>query len=76
MRICVQPHICTSFLCCNDAPAMTENLPSTAHPNFIDMRRAFGTKISLRLCSYFFCGTIDHRLLRDCYGTMVVKNPS
>ena len=34
---------------------MAQYLPSTPHPNFLDMRRAYGTKISLGLCSYFFC---------------------
>ena len=33
---------------------MAQYLPSTPHPNFLDMRRAYGTKISLGLCSYFF----------------------
>ena len=43
---------------------MAEYLPSTSHPNFRDMRRAYGTKISLGLCSYFFVCTIGRRLLR------------
>ena len=32
---------------------MARNLPSNPHPNFLDMRRAFRTKISLGLRSYF-----------------------
>ena len=46
------------------AAGLPRNLPSIPHPNFIDMSRAFGTKISLRLCSYFFVSTIGHALLR------------
>ena len=34
---------------------MAQYLPSTLHPNFPAMRQAHGTKISLGLCSYFFC---------------------
>ena len=34
---------------------MAQYLPGTPHPNFLDMRRAYGTKISLGLRSYFFC---------------------
>ena len=33
---------------------MAQYLPSTPHPNFLDMRRAYGTKISLGPCSFFF----------------------
>ena len=55
---------------------MARNLPSTPIHNFIDMRRAFGTKISLGLCSYFFVCTIGHCLLGEFHGTMAVKNPS
>ena len=43
---------------------MGQYLQSTPHPNFLDMRRAYGTKISLGLCSYFFVCTIGRRLLR------------
>ena len=43
---------------------MAQYLPNTPHPNFLDMRRAYGTKISLGLCSYFFVCTISRRLLR------------
>ena len=43
------------ILCPSDARAAARNLSTTPHPNFIDMRGAFGTKISLRLCSFFFC---------------------
>ena len=42
---------------------MAQYLPRTPHPNFLDMRRAYGTKISLGLCSYFFVCTIGCRLL-------------
>ena len=63
----------TSFLCRSDACTRAQKLPSTPYPNFIDMRRAFGTKISLWLFSYFFVCTIGHRLLRGLPGTMVVK---
>ena len=63
-HIFVHPHICVSFSCRSDARATARNVPSTPYPNFNDMRRAFGTKISLGLCSYFFLCTIGHRLLR------------
>ena len=63
-HIFVHPHLCISFLCRSDAYAKARNLPSTPRPDFIDMRRAFRTKISLRLCSYFVVCTIAHRLLR------------
>ena len=43
---------------------MAQYLPSTPHPNFLDVTRAYGTKISLGLCSYFFVCTIGRRLLR------------
>ena len=78
-RIYVHAHICISFLCRSDASARLRNLPSTPHPNFIDMRRAYGTKISLRLCSYFFVCTIGHRLLRgfprnhDCQDPRIIS---
>ena len=38
--------------------------PKYSHSNFLDMRRAYGTKISLGLCSYPFACTIGRRLLR------------
>ena len=34
---------------------MAQYLPSTPDPNFLHMRRAYGTKINLGFCSYFFC---------------------
>ena len=43
---------------------MAQYLPSTPHLDFLDMRRAYGTKISLGLWSYFFVCTIGRRLLR------------
>ena len=43
---------------------MAQYLPSTPHPNSLDMRQACGTKISLGWCSYFFVCTIGRRLLR------------
>ena len=43
---------------------MAQYLLNTPYPNFLDMRWAYGTKISLRLCSYFFVCTIGRRLLR------------
>ena len=57
MHIFVHPHVCISFLCRSDARAKAPNVPSTQHPNFIGMRWAFGTKISLGLCSYFLVCT-------------------
>ena len=41
MHIYVHAHICISFVCRNDAGAMAQKLPSTPHPDFLDMRRAF-----------------------------------
>ena len=52
--------VCFCLICRRDADTMAQYLPSTPDPNFLDMRRAYGTKISLRLCSYFFC--VDNRL--------------
>ena len=43
---------------------MAQNLRRTPHPNFLDMRRAYRTKISLGLCSFFFVCTIGRRVLR------------
>ena len=43
---------------------MAQYLPSTTHPNFLDMRGAYGTKIILGFCSYSFLCTIGRRLLR------------
>ena len=56
---------------------MAPYLPSTPHPKFLDMRRAYGTKISLALCSYFFVCTIVRCLLRrfllikNCQDTLI-----
>ena len=43
---------------------MAQNLRSTPHPDFLDIRRAFGTRISLGLCSYISACTIGRCLLR------------
>ena len=43
------------LICRMDAHTMTQYLSSTPQPNFLDMRRAYGTKTSLGLCLYFFC---------------------
>ena len=55
---------------------MAEYLPSTPHPNFLDMRRAYGTKISLGLCSYFLCAQSVAACSGDCYGSRIVKTHS
>ena len=55
---------------------MARNLPSTSRNNFIDMRWAFGTKISLGLCSYFFCAQAVTACSGESHGTMAVKNRS
>ena len=34
---------------------MAQYLASTPHPNFFDIRRGYGTRISLGLCSCFLC---------------------
>ena len=57
--------LCFCLICRRDAHTMAQYLQSTTHPNFVDMRRAYGTKINLGLCSYLlFVCTIGRRLLR------------
>ena len=56
---------------------MAQYLPSTPHLNFPDMRRAYGTKISLGLCSYFFlCAQSVAACSGDSYGSRIVKTHS
>ena len=56
---------------------MAQYLRSTPDPNFLDMRQAYGTKISLGLCSFLFVCTIGPRLLRrflrikDCQDPLI-----
>ena len=47
--------VCFYLICRRDAHTMAQYLPSTPDPNFLDMRQAYGTKISHGLCSCFFC---------------------
>ena len=69
-------HFCISFSWRSDAVNTAPNLPSTPLPSFIDMRRAFGTNISVGLCSYFFLCTIGRTCSGDFHRSMVVKSPS
>ena len=55
---------------------MAQYLPSTPHPNFLDMRRAYGTKISLGLCSFFLCAQSVAACSGDSYGSRIVKTHS
>ena len=50
---------------------MAQHLPSTPHPNLVDMRRAYETKISLGLCSYFFVCRIGGS--EESYGSTFVR---
>ena len=55
---------------------MAQYLPSTPHPNFLDMRGAYGTKISLGLCSFFLCEQSVAACSGDSYGSRIVKTHS
>ena len=54
---------------------MAQYLPSNLHPSFLDMTRAYGTKISLGLCSCFFVFTVRRRLLRRFLHIKICQNP-
>ena len=55
---------------------MAHYLPSTPDPSFHDMRRAYGTKISLGLSSYFLCAQSVAAGSGDSYGSIIVKTHS
>ena len=43
---------------------VAQNCPGIPHPDLLDMRRAYGTKIRLGLCTFFFCVHNRSPLLR------------
>ena len=76
MYINVHPHTRILFLCRSAASCTAKNLPSTPGLNFIDMRRAFGSKISLDCVHIFLFAPSVVACSGASHKTMVIKKHS
>ena len=75
MHINVHDHHCNSFLSGSDAPAMSQNLPSTPQPDFVYMNHHLEPRSVLDCVHILFVCIIGHRLLRGFPRNIACQEP-